>query len=414
MKLRYKSATFNPLDFIDSDSPTAIDDCRDIAQALVVRTGQEKDPHWCDGAEIWIAGMAATTVQYGVEGNRSLQTVRHLLTSAPNMTGAVELMQKSDAWGGMLARIGHQLSQFKGDEAASTHTTLNRFMRFLDTPAMAENTESSSFNPAGLCKGNMTVYLVLPPEHMRAQSPWLRMNIGALLRAVVRGGLQETNKVHFVLDESASLGKMEAIDDALDKYRGYGVRCQFYYQSVGQLKKCFPEGQDQTLLSNTTQIFFGVNDQQTAEYVSARLGEATILLESGGSSRGGSRQVSEGHSYSFSTSTSWNENRNWNQHGRKLLKPEEVMALPPRTAITFTPGVAPIRTTLLRCFEEPWLTKRWTWFARQRDAFSVLLRSVIFLVWMCLMAYCLTELAVQLRTAEKIDKLFHQMKGGRR
>src|ERR1035441_3495384 len=53
-----------------------------------------------------------------------------------------------------------------------------------------------------------------------------------LLRAVVRGGLQEKNKVHFVLDEAASLGHMEALDDAVDKLRGYGVRLQFYYQSV--------------------------------------------------------------------------------------------------------------------------------------------------------------------------------------
>jgi len=30
--------------------------------------------------------------------------------------------------------------------------------------------------------------------------------------------------VHFVLDEAASLGRMDALDDAVDKYRGYGVR----------------------------------------------------------------------------------------------------------------------------------------------------------------------------------------------
>ena len=85
---------------------------------------------------------------------------------------------------------------------------------------------------------------------MRAQSPLMRMWIGTLLRAVVKGGLRPKNKVHFLLDEAASLGHMEAVDDAVDKYRGYGVRLQFFYQSLGQLKQCFPEGQDQTLLSN--------------------------------------------------------------------------------------------------------------------------------------------------------------------
>jgi type IV secretion system protein VirD4 len=43
--------TFNPLDLIDPASPTALDDCRDIAEALVIRIGEEKDPHWNDSSE---------------------------------------------------------------------------------------------------------------------------------------------------------------------------------------------------------------------------------------------------------------------------------------------------------------------------------------------------------------------------
>lgn len=217
-----------------------------------------------------------------------MQTLRTLLTNPQKMQGVIKLMCDSPAWDGMLSRMGHQLTHFKDKELASVLTTTNRFLRFLDTLAIAASTKSSSFDPQDLTKGKMTVYLVLPPEHMRAQSPLLRMWIGAMLRSCVRGGLQEKNKVHFVLDEAASLGHMEALNDAVDKYRGYGVRLQFYYQSLGQLKKCWPEGGDQTLLSNTSQVFFGVNDPQTAEYVSNRLGEGTIIVESGGTNRGGS------------------------------------------------------------------------------------------------------------------------------
>ena len=156
--------------------------------------------------------------------------------------------------------------------------------------------------------------------------------------------------MHFVLDEAASLGNLSQIDDAVDKFRGYGVRLMFVYQSLGQLRKCFPEGQEQTLLSNVTQVYFGVNDQQTADYVSARLGEETIVVKSGGTSRSRSRQYSEGNG-NGSYSTSWNTNDNWQQQARKLLKSEEVTALSPRTAITFAPGVPPICTQLTRYYE---------------------------------------------------------------
>ena len=121
-----------------------------------------------------------------------------------------------------------------------------------------------------------------------------------------------------------------------------------YYQDCGQIKECWPNGADQTLLANTTQVFFGVNDQQTAEYVSSRLGEQTIIINSGGTSHGTSHQNSgQGRSDSTSTNTS----ENWQQLG-KLLKPEEVVALSPRTAITLTPGVAPIATRLVRYYEK--------------------------------------------------------------
>jgi type IV secretion system protein VirD4 len=342
--------TLNTLQFIDKESSTALDDCRDLAEALVVRTGQEKEPHWADSAEVWIAAMTAVVACFAEAGDKSLQSVRALLTNPEKMQAAIKMMCDSDAWEGMLSRLGHQLTQFKEKELSSTLTTTNRFMRFLDTIAISESTKESSFNPADLLTGKMTVYLILPPEHMRAQSPLLRLWIGSMLRAVVKGGLQEKTKVHFVLDEAASLGHMDALDDAVDKFRGYGVRLQLYYQSLGQLQKCWPEGGDQTLLSNVTQVFFGVNDQQTAEYVSNRLGEETIIVESGGTSKGESRQSSQcgNGSSSYSTSTS----DNWQQLGRKLLKPEEVTALPDRVAVTFTPGVPPIWTWLVRYYEQ--------------------------------------------------------------
>ncbi len=240
--------TFNTLQFIDKESPTVIDECRDLAEALVIRTGQEKEPFWNDSAEVWIAAMTAAVVWFTEGEEKSLQTVRALLTNPDRMQAAIKMMCESDAWQGMLARLGHQLTHFKDKELGSTLTTTNRFLRFLDTIAIAESTKQSSFNPADLLTGKMTVYLILPPEHMRAQSALLRLWIGSLLRAVVKGGLQERTKVHFVLDEAASLGHMDALDDAVDKFRGYGVRLQLYYQSLGQLKKCWPDGQDQTVL----------------------------------------------------------------------------------------------------------------------------------------------------------------------
>jgi type IV secretion system protein VirD4 len=157
------------------------------------------------------------------------------------------------------------------------------------------------------------------------------------------------SKVHVLLDEAAVLGPMPQIQDALDTGRGYGCHLTLIYQSCSQLKRCFPDGQDANVLANVNQVFFAVNELQTAEYVSSRLGEKTIVVDSGGTSRGTSQQYSARDYGSYSTSST--TSHNWQQHGRKLAKPEEILALSPRTAITFAPGVPPICTQLIRYYE---------------------------------------------------------------
>jgi type IV secretion system protein VirD4 len=205
------------------------------------------------------------------------------------------------------------------------------------------------------------------------------MWIGSMLRAVIRGGLQEKRKVHFVLDEAASLGHMDAVDDAADKGRGYGIKGHFIYQDIAQLKRCFPEGQDQTLLGQTTKIFFGVQDLETAKYVSESLGDATIVVDSGGTSSSTTRQSGEHGHHSYSSSTSQNDN--WSQQARPLLKPAEVMALPPRTAITFMPGTPPARTHLLRYYERDFkpgrLSKAFSTFRMFAASAAILFMSMM-------------------------------------
>jgi type IV secretion system protein VirD4 len=181
-----KPATLNPVDFILKDSAEVIDDARDLAEQLVVKSGEEKEPHWNEAAEMWISGAVAAVAHHALE-NRSLQSVCDVLSNPAKVPQLIELLCKSD---GMLPRLGGQLAHFQDKELASTLTSASRHLRFLSTPAVAESTSSSSFDPSELRKGKMTVYLIIPPEHMRAAAGLMRVWIGTLMRSVVRGGLQ--------------------------------------------------------------------------------------------------------------------------------------------------------------------------------------------------------------------------------
>jgi type IV secretion system protein VirD4 len=182
---------FNPVDFVPQDSLTAIDQCNDMSDAMVIRSPDEKEPHWNMSAIAMVSGVLATIVRYGGPETRSLQTAREILSHPQRLDQVIKVMCESDAWGGMLARMGGQLTYFTDKEKNSVMTTVGRHLRFLDSLAVAESTRASSFDPAKLREGKMTIYLILPPEHMRAQAPLLRLWISSLLRACVRGGLQE-------------------------------------------------------------------------------------------------------------------------------------------------------------------------------------------------------------------------------
>ncbi len=357
----WESATFNPLDFISKDSGTALDDCDDLAKALVVRTGEERETHWPDSAEKWISAFTAAVVYYGTPGKRSLQEVASLLSHPQKLEMTIKLMLECPGWGGMLCRRGGELLNYAEKEKSSVLTTCSRFLGFLNTPAMAACTRTSTFKPAYLKRGLTTVYLVLPPERMKSGAGWMRSMVSSLTRAVVHEGLCERPRVHFVLDEAASLGQMDCLEDLVDKYRGYGCRAQFYYQSIGQLKKCWPKDQGQTLLSNTSKIYFGTNDFETARMVSDMLGKQTIIVDGGGQSASGGTNSgwsdgAQGTSHSGGNNRGWTGNSSWQQSPQELLKPEQVLALAPRMAITFPGlgGVPPVCTGMIRHYEKGW------------------------------------------------------------
>ncbi len=183
--------TLNPLDLIDADSPLALEDCRALGEALVVRTGQEREPHWCDAAEIVFAAVLAFLVKHAPPHDRSLQTLRGITANPEELEAAIVVMRQSPAFDGMLARMGDSLTHFKDKELGSVMTTCGRFLSFLDTPAVAKSTTTSSFDPKELLTGKMSIFLIVPAEYLRVEVPLIRVWLSTLMLAVVKGGVQK-------------------------------------------------------------------------------------------------------------------------------------------------------------------------------------------------------------------------------
>lgn len=115
-------------------------------------------------------------------------------------------------------------------------------------------------------------------------------------------------------------------------------------QDLSQLKSTYPETWP-TFLANVDVLqAFGVNDWDTAEYLSRMTGEATIHVESEHHSRGVSRGP---HAQSQLVA-----GRTRSEQGRPLLLPDEVRRLPREAELLFAKGGAPLLVERLTYLED--------------------------------------------------------------
>jgi len=179
--------SFNILDLIGS-GPDSVDDCRAAAEAMVQRTTREqKDPHWDDQAANVITGLLTLITTRLQDHERTLSSLREIVTDA-------ELWQKSILhlrdMGGVYARLSGVMAQLEDKERAGVLSTVNRHTTFLDSDAILKSTSRSTFDARQLLEGNMTIYLILPPHQLSAQSRWLRLVITALIRLIGQNGTE--------------------------------------------------------------------------------------------------------------------------------------------------------------------------------------------------------------------------------
>lgn len=148
-----------------------------------------------------------------------------------------------------------------------------------------------------------------------------------------------------MLDEFPALGRLDFFESALAFMAGYGIKAFLIAQSLNQIEKAY--GQNNAILDNChVRVSFATNDERTAKRISDALGTATEMR---------AMKNYAGHRLSP-----------WLGHlmvsrsetARALLRPGEVMQLPPDDEIVMAAGIPPIRARKARYFLDPRFTTR--------------------------------------------------------
>ncbi|PHR63250.1 MAG: hypothetical protein COA51_11230 [Idiomarina sp.] len=341
------SAAYNPLDRLTPNSLDLGEDAASLTEALVMDPpGQVTEAHWNEEAKAILGGLIMFCVCHEDRDRRSLATVREYLTLPPEKLRALlELMQDSDEAGGLIARAANRFLGKADREAASVLSNAQRHTHFLDSPRIAKCLARSDFAFSDLRHRITSVFLVLPPNRMDAYSRWLRLLVSQALQDIARDaeasvGAQGASQrlkapTLFLLDEFAALGRLEAVERAMGLMAGYGLQLWPILQDMSQLKDLYGERAGTFIANAGVQQVFGVNDFETAKWLSQMIGQETAGFQTD--------SFKPGDGPSFSN----------NLTGRDLLTPDEIMQLPPDRQLLRVQGQATAIAQKLRYYADP-------------------------------------------------------------
>jgi type IV secretion system protein VirD4 len=350
-EVRGGDAAINPLERIaaaikDGDLGGAYERAMQVASCLVVpRDGG--DSFWDEEAQALLAGL----ILAAGDARESLITVRRWLNLEKTEWEAVAERLRERG----IEQVTAAINRFESAEdrvRSSIKTTAQSHTHFLDSPQIRATLEHSTFDLSELKRRPMTLYLVLPPDKLGTYGRWLRLVVGSLLHEMTSTP-KGKQSVLFLLDEFAQLGRMRSIEQAISLIRGYGVRLWLFVQDLSQLRGLYGQRWE-TMVANVQVLqAFGTNDPGTAEYLSKRLGQGTIRVESQNVSQGAS--TSPGR---WGTSSSRNKSVGEQATGRPLLYPDEVARLERGEQLLICPGKRPLKVPRLNYLDTPFFAAR--------------------------------------------------------
>jgi type IV secretory pathway TraG/TraD family ATPase VirD4 len=133
----------------------------------------------------------------------------------------------------------------------------------------------------------VTVYVVLPWKKLETHAARLRLVIGSALNRLTETGPGAINPL-FVLDEVSAMGRLTALEKAMDAARGNGITIWTLWQHLDQIKKTYGEFGPSMFTSGAGLLnTLRITDPDTADEWCRLLGTRTVVERSYNAAPGG-------------------------------------------------------------------------------------------------------------------------------
>lgn len=336
--------SFNPFSITNLNSPNVVSDALHFAKALVRPEKQDQNPFFVKTAILVLDAVLSFLFCHAIPAHCTLQKLRELTVDPDSLRNVAEIMRQSNAAGGCLCTKGAQLLSLTGKTLMDVLATLNSQMFWLDSPAIVQSTQTTSFDIQKLLTGQMSCYLIFPTNMVEDYGALIRVWITAFAQAIFAAGIGRPHLARFYFDEASLLGQdMPVLERMLTKGRAFGIRTNFYWQSVHQIRDVFPEHQAQVFREQMSfEQFLEISNYESAKEISQWIGQTTVRVPSWSQTHGWSSSETNGQQHSRTGGSSSSATQSWQKTGRALIQPEELLQLPKEFTVILKPQCPPI------------------------------------------------------------------------
>lgn len=278
------SHQYNPLDAISRDEDEVFDDAHRMAEVLIQRAADEKDPFWVNSARDLVAALIASVViDPEVEVANFTALLDRLMSAGKRRIEVLERVQAIGKAAGIrqLAYAGETLVSLAEENERTFESIVQQARQALTpfgSPIVERATRGSDWAPSALRAPGASLYVAVPQDKIEFFAPLLRLILSQHLDALMKAKVESHDELPLTifLDEMPQLGNFEPIVKAIELGRGYGIRVWGFAQNAQQIERSF-ERAAVILDSVAVRAFLSI-DQDTAERLSRALGETENMV----------------------------------------------------------------------------------------------------------------------------------------
>lgn len=338
-----QAAHFNPLDFVEADSPDLVENAMILADAMVPVRGGDSS-FWDEEAKALLMGVILhVATDPDEQERRHLPRVRDLLLGDDEtMDQLFERMMASE--NAAVRGAGARTLQKEPKMRSNVMATAQSHTHFLDSPRIRENMSASDFRFGDMKREKLSIYVILPADRLSTFDRWLRLIISiAIIENARNIDIEPEKPVLFMLDEMAALGRLKPVETAFGLMAGFGMQLWGIVQDLSQLERIYGKGWETFVGNSGVLQYFGSRDKMTAEYFSALCGVQTTKTISGQMKRAFFGYSEEPGSYG--------------ETGRPLFMPDELMVMKGDRQLLLVETNYPIVAKRVPWFDDPVLKK---------------------------------------------------------